>query len=715
MTLPTRGLRALCAAGAVVFAACGDGAVGPAAPRLELLVAGGDGQYGTPGERLASPLKVLVRRVDTEAPQKGISVAWTVEGGASLVGAPVGTSDADGVVSATVTLGSTAGPVSIRARVVDQEDATAVFQAFVVDRPEVTDVSPSAARGGDTVTVTGRGFSPNAEQNVVLFAGVRGRVSSVSPTQMRVEVPACLPTRSVAVTAQLGSLVSQPVPLAVTDGGAIASFTAGRPVDVVDAGGFTCLRLPAGRRYLVVAQSAGTVGAARYGFRLTGLVSTTPSPAPAPLAGHATASPPAPPPGDVAARFEERLRSAEDLLVRQNPSRPGSGAARAPEAAPPAVGSQRSFKVLNAQGAFDDVRGVARLVSEKAVLYVDETAPGGGFTLAELQGFASTFDKTIHPVVTGAFGVPSDLDANERVAILFTPTVNRLTARGADGFIGGFFYGLDLLDREGSNRGEIFYALVPDSAGTFSDPRPRGQVLKVTPAILAHEFQHMVHFNERILKRGAEGSEALWLSEGLAQMAEELVALALAQGGALQSVEEYRAGNRTRAVRYLSDPGAVSLIVATGQGSLAERGAGWLHVLYLWDRGGRDQVLARLTQTTLTGTANVAAAAGASWPEVFADWAAAVAVEGLSGPRYDFEYPSVSLRELLATGNGYALAPETLGAADFSRSGSLWSASARHYIVIPPASGYVALRLGGEAGGNAPPDAALRLRVVPLF
>ena len=34
-------------------------------------------------------------------------------------------------------------------------------------------------------------------------------------------------------------------------------------------------------------------------------------------------------------------------------------------------------------------------------------------------------------------------EANDRVIIIFTPAVNRLTEPGSDGFVGGFFYGLD--------------------------------------------------------------------------------------------------------------------------------------------------------------------------------------------------------------------------------------------------------------------------------
>lgn len=691
---------------------CGDGPADPLLPDLEVVVAGGNGQYGSPGQRLPAPLQASVRRVDSGLPQEGVTVRWTVESGdASLVTTVVGSSDERGLVSATVQLGNVVGPVRVRVTAQEQETATVTFTVFVAERPVLSSLSSQAARGGDTLRVRGSGFSPAEGENVVLFSGIRGRVVAASSGELAVEVPRCLPSRGVEVTAQLGSLVSAALPLLVSDGGRTETFTAGVPVDVEDAAGFGCIRLPGGRRYLVVAQAAGTVGAGRYDFSLWGLSSAPAAPAVPAAARPARAAPALEHP----ARFEFLLRAAEARWVKEGAAREGlAGPSLAgPERTVPALGSRRTFKVLDSQGRFEDVRASVRLVGAQAVLYVDDAAPTGGFTDAELAAFSRTFDDFIHPTVTRAFGTPSDLDGNERVVILFTPAVNRLTPPGSDGFIGGFFYGLDLLQREGSNRGEVFYAMVPDSAGRFSAPRPRDLVLRVVPAILAHELQHMVHFSERILRKGAAGTEALWLSEGMAQMAEELVARALEQAGRGSAAEEYRAGNRARARKYLADPSAVSLIVAAGQGTLEERGAGWLYTLYLWDRFGED-TLGRMTRTTLTGAANVVSATGRAWEAIFADWEAALYADGLGG-RYPFEYPSVGLRDLLREPSAYPLAPEFLGGSDFSRSGSLWSSSARHYIVLPPADGFLSVRIGGAAGGKAPTEAGLRLRVVPLY
>lgn len=696
-------------------AACGDAPTGLEELPLEVVVAGGDAQFVPPGQRPGEALRVLVRRWDTLEPSAGVAVSWTVSSGsAALVTAAVGTSGEDGIATATVQMGPSPGPVEVRAALRDRPEASVVFRLVVAERPRLQAVEPTSARGGETVRLSGAGFSPTPSQNVVLFSGIRGEVVSASGDALTVRVPDCLPARPVLVTAQLGTLVSEGVALAVADGGTVAQLTPGAAFDVDDPQGLACLRLPGGRRYLVVVQSASTVGAATYGYALTGLAWAPPGGSPRaasadmPTAGGAPAS------GGFSEGFEASLRLAEDSLARDRSGEAvRQGWAAAAQPAVPAAGSRRTFKVLNAGGRFDEVRAVARLVTGRAVLYVDEAAPGGGFTESELIAFGADFDDVIHPTVTGAFGAVSDLDGNERVAILFTPAVNRLTPKGSDGFVGGFFYGLDLLDREGSNRGEVFYAVVPDSAGQFSDPRPRDVVRRVVPAILAHELQHMIHFHERVLKLGAAGTEALWLSEGLAQMAEELVARAFDASNRADVAEDYRVGNRIRGRRYLADPGAVSLIVATGQGSLAERGAGWLHALYLWDRGGVE-ILGRLTRTTLSGTANVTAAMGMPWHDLLADWMGALAADG-PGSRYPFNYPTVNLRSLLRSVGPYPLAPETVGGSDFTRTGVLWSSSGRLFLVQPPSSGFLALRLGGGSGGSAPVDAELRLRVIPLL
>ena len=67
--------------------------------------------------------------------------------------------------------------------------------------------------------------------------------------------------------------------------------------------------------------------------------------------------------------------------------------------------------------------------------------------------------------------------------------MNKLTPRGSNGFIGGFFFERDLFPTTdntqlglegcaGSNFGEMFYVLAPDSLAQFGDQRKKSDVVE---------------------------------------------------------------------------------------------------------------------------------------------------------------------------------------------------------------------------------------------
>ena len=687
-------------------------------PPLEMLIASGDGQFGVVGQDLSAPLRVLVRSQATGAPREDVSVAWEItQGSATLIGVPTTLTDATGSTEVRLRVGSGPGEISVRAYVASQQTAQARFQLFGVNQPTLTQVTPVSAAAGDTVVLTGTDFSTVADQNVVLFSGIRGRVVSSAPTSLQVVVPLCLPARDVAVSVQLGVVpAATSLALTVTGGGQVSSMQVGDVIDVADDGGFVChaLERAAGAaQYLVLAYSASAVGAAEHPFRFTALSSSAPAGAPA-LAPRSVPSVRAGVPLGPQEAWDQRLRELEDEAIRAARAAVGGGfgPVRVGPAAVPSVGESRSFNVLNASGGLDPVTAVARHVGTRAAMFVDQAAPPGGFDAGDLAAMAARFDDVIHPQVTGAYGNHSDVDANQRVIILFTPAVNRLTPRGSSGFVGGFFYGIDLLtSNAGSNKGEIFYALVPDPNGQFADPQTKQQVLQAVPAVLAHEFQHMVHFNERVLVRGAAGQEALWLAEGLAQMAEELVARAYDAVPDATSAEVFRSGARARARRYLAGTDTVSLVVTAGQGSLAERGAGFLDILYLEDQGGTD-LLGRLTKTTRTGVTNLEAETGVAWADLIANWWSATYLDQPGPEAGPLTYPTLDLRGYL--GGSFPLIPVPVGLGDVTDSSSLDSSSVRYYLVNPPLGGSITVRLGGAAGGPSPAQSALRLRLIRI-
>lgn len=729
----------------VVVAACRSGPTSVTLPPLQVLVASGDSQYGTVNQTLPQPLQVHVETITTELPQEGVSVVWTVQrGDAAIVGLASTVTDSTGAARVGVRLGAVTGEVTVRAAIQGQERASAEFRLFTVDRPALGAITPTAADPGTSVTLTGANFSPDPDQNVVLFGGIRGRVTAATATELVVTVPSCLPERPVGVTAQLGAVGSDPVSLSVGPGGDVLDLSVGEVFDAVDAPGFTCATLSGdfGSRYLVAVHSASAVGAASHPYRLNGLSSaggllaaTRPDGVLSSRLSTAQGSEREPPtaaeawsafargpgvlagaPPDPQALWDRYLREREAELTRA--LRIDGPAEVGPEATPidgparvPTLNESRTFQVYRSTGGFTQVTAVARHIGAHAALFVDQDAPDGGYTPADLQYLSDVFDDLIHPAVVGEFGSASDLDDNDRIVILFTPAVNTLTPRGATGFVGGFFYGVDLLpDATGSNRGEIFYALVPDPTGEYSDPRPKEALLDLTPAILAHEFQHMVHFNERVLVRGAEANEATWLSEALAQYAEELSARAAeASGSAPDEVEIFRVGTRGRARRWLDQPDTVSVVISAGTGNLPERGAGFLYLVYLADRFG-DALAGDLTRTTRTGVTSVEAETGTEWGALLSDWWSAVWLDGPDPESGPLVYPTFDLRGFV--GSPFPLQPTVLGSGDFERPGDLRSSAVAYYIVDPPVGGSMTLRLGGDGGGASAPQARMRMRII---
>ena len=713
-------------AAAGLMAACSsDDGMDPEDPVLALTVVSGD-QVAATGQIAPEPLAVRVTDAGDGEPVEDATVTWTVvEGGGARAIPAMSTSDSLGVASTLLELGTQAGDYVVRASTADaMDDATITVRAFS-SAPVLTSLSPSAAASGETVTIAGTGFSDRAEDNAVFFGPSRALVQSATPTQLVVIVPPCMATATVDVTARLGPLVSNALSASITgDPQAALQLALGESRLLTSAAALDCLALPGdgGEEFLVVVQNQDIDPLDAMAFRLAGQLEAPPTTLTAPFtlvtASRAIAAAEDEPAQD---RFERRLRALEHTLTRgaalaARPPLPEGAAA----SVLPALGAADDFQVFNGDG-FTTVTAEVVFTSTRALIYEDLNVPAGGFSAADYAAFAAEFDDPIYDTDVDAFGAPSDIDGNGRVIILFTPVVNQLTPPNSDGFVAGFFFGLDLTSLAGSNEAEIFYSVVPDPTGQFGDARSRERILEVVPPVLAHEFQHMIHFNERRLVRGG-GSEALWLSEGLAHVAESLVADVFRSRGNVDRAFDYESANLARALRYLRDPEDVRLVVAFGDGTLAERGAGWMFVQYLGGHFGGATVLGNLTRTTATGVANVTSTTGDTWSRLLAGWLAANyadnAPELPSGPTDPRDsYPNMNLRaDFQALGLSYPLSPFEFAFSDFILSGELPSSAGR-YVRFDAGSGSQELRMrltseGGEPfeAGSLPAISVLRLR-----
>lgn len=697
---------------AAVFAACGDG-TGPAAGSVNVTARTGDAQFGTSGATLPEQLQVVVTDPSSKKIKSGVLVQWRIAEGSGAALTPTSsTTNSQGIASTTLRLGEQLGTYRVEATTEKITGSPASFTAKAVAVPAITSVTPSSANAGDTVTIVGQNFSTIADENAVSFGGFRGKVVSASATQLRALIPTCVPSRSVEVRASLGAVAGNQMSINVSGTTATPlQLARGETRVISEAAELACFRLPggvSGLSFLLVPQNFSEVVASLTGVQLAGLIpgSTSVFMLDKPLVL------------PTAEDLEWRLRRRErDLLLGPGVALRPQGSVTAAACPAPVLGGRCNFQVLNRDNKFTTVSADVKAISTRAIIYQDITAPAGnGLTTADFQSLGAVFDDPIYQTDVSTFGAPSDLDQNGKVIILLTPVVNAWTDRGATGFIAGFFYGCDLLSRNscnGSNEAEIFYVLTADPTAQFSDARSRDVVMRSLPPVLAHEFQHMINFGER-----GSSVDALWLAEGMAHHAEDVVGDEFAARGDAFNADLFKRQNTTRADRYLRATSSTSLIGDDEVGSLELRGGAWLFVKYLAGQYG-NALLATLTQSTSTGVANVTAQTGKTWRALLSDWSVALWADNapdLAGVtlRPELTFPDMNLRQRIAPTGNFPLSVSVFNAfQDFLLTETL-VASSQSYVLLRGGTAPQPLNLtfAGKHGGPFATGAAPQLTIL---
>ena len=246
-------------------------------------------------------------------------------------------------------------------------------------------------------------------------------------------------------------------------------------------------------------------------------------------------------------------------------------------------------------------------ITAQAIVLNDTLNPPNGFVTADFQRIGAKFDTLIYPLDVSAFGQPTDIDQNGRIALLFTRAVNQETPANSTSYVGGFTYSRDLFPHEGSahaaacassNQGEMFYMLVPDPTGSINGNARSKQFAEANvPPVIAHEFQHLINASRRLyVNTNSLAFEARWLDEGLAHVAEELLfyhesgytargnlgtAQITATSTTYGAYQQDMTGNAGRYKVYLGNPMASSPYADNDD--LSTRGAAWSLLRYLAD------------------------------------------------------------------------------------------------------------------------------------
>jgi len=348
----------------------------------------------------------------------------------------------------------------------------------------------------------------------------------------------------------------------------------------------------------------------------------------------------------------------------------------------PAVGAVMNLNVSDFYCTPVDVRAATvRAVGTHIIILEDNANPAARPTAADYQEIAATFDTLVYPAVAGNFGAPFDIDENGRVIALYTAAVNDMSDPGSGSYVGGFFYSRDMFSTAscaGSNQGEMFYLLAADPTGSHGIDWSVAEIKEQTVGVLGHEFEHLINSSRRLYESEAQAEfETVWLDEGLAHVAEELIyyaasgrapgqnlaaAQAFANAAQQDAFLRYAESNFGRLREWLRTPTSTGPFRSND--ALSTRGATWSFLRYAADRkGGPETPLWNgLAIGPDTGVVNVAAALGTDPKPWLRDWAASMYADDAGiGATSPYTQPSWNFRDIYGnlnygTGFGYPLA-----------------------------------------------------------
>ena len=617
-----------------VALACGGDPASPPEASYTIAIHGGSDQQGPAGSILEQPLQVTVSDVASQ-PVQGVVVRFrSVAGGGTLTDT-IGVTGLGGIALTYARVGATVGPNQFEAFMLRAPEQRVTFEVDATPGATLVQVVPSTVAAGDTVSLNGTHFNDVPSGNRVFFGSSPARVlSATGDTELRVVVPACAGAGPVQVRVEVGSAVTNTVAVSYSTPNPLLSLAVGEGITVNSAELRQCLQLPsAGPRYLIVPQFASAADdpvATTFRIGREGPV-VTPELVPtafSPLTNAASAQ----------QRLDARMRRLEADIA------PYAARQEVEEGPAPlealTLNSTRSFKVISVLPKDDSplkfATSVARLkyIGNHILVYVDESAPSA-IADTDLTRIGQLFDARLYDRDVSLFGSESDLDRNGKVIVLMTQYVNGLVPRTecGQGFIAGYFYPNDLyLRNQNSNKGEIFYTLVPDPAAVVSCAHSIFAVRQLVPSTFVHEFQHMISFNQHVLARGGS-TEDVWLNEGLSLIAEEMMGRVFEEAYAPQFGELFSDSAAmfvedviANAYNYLFATKSYSVTTFRDFGELQERGAAWLFLRWLGDQKGNG-IFARLVQTRMTSAENVQDKAGESVQALFGDFAIATAAD----------------------------------------------------------------------------------------
>lgn len=310
----------------------------------------------------------------------------------------------------------------------------------------------------------------------------------------------------------------------------------------------------------------------------------------------------------------EILAEKNAELISKIAAMPAKPAKRNVHKRTPIGGSEFFWATNVASNQFYQAKGILRKVGRTCYIYVEE---GYQITDATLDKLAAQMDDKIYDTDRSWFG------SEDKPGIDFDPRITLLLLDIQDGwepgkgYVAGYFFPLNEVSTElfpQSNERQMFYL----------DTHPGEPTRDDYMGVLAHEFQHMIHFNQ-------DRGETRWLNEAFAQIAFYVCGY----------------GHAPQAFQYLRAP---DVNMEDFNNSLENYGAAYLWTYYLLTHyGGATEAAQKEFVRAIVSSKDKSFASidavlkktGTQTPvaDVFCDWAVANAAgdPSIEGGKYGYD------------------------------------------------------------------------------
>ena len=255
------------------------------------------------------------------------------------------------------------------------------------------------------------------------------------------------------------------------------------------------------------------------------------------------------------------------------------------------------------------VRSTLRAIGEFCYIFVEDSQWLRTVHQGTVNSVRRAFDdatpadvnRGIYEIQTELFGAPPDIDGDKRIYLLLLDIRDKET--GGSSFVAGFFSPVN------QHRGVLRHPGigVPVRSNEldmlYLDTHPQNAGSRQALGVLAHEFQHLIHWRHDI-------NEAIWVNEGCSEYATFICGY---------SVENHVSSfQRNPHISLVDWPDGT-------RSQLAHYGAVYLWMLYLHEHYGGSQTIAAIVKDRTNGIAGINDALGSrgveeTFPAIYADW-----------------------------------------------------------------------------------------------